>query len=80
VNVDRGQLMASEIAEQPSVLRHLLEAGTAEIASVSAAISQRRPRFVLLAARGTSDHAALYAKYLIEVRLGLPARLVSPRP
>ncbi|MGN0063260.1 MAG: SIS domain-containing protein [Nocardioides sp.] len=37
-----------------------------------------RPRFVLLAARGTSDHAALYAKYLIEVSLGLPVGLVSP--
>jgi glucosamine--fructose-6-phosphate aminotransferase (isomerizing) len=78
VNVDRGQLMAREIAEQPSVLRRLLQAERTEIASVSAVISQRRPRFVLLAARGTSDHAALYAKYLIEVRLGLPAGLVSP--
>ena len=33
---------------------------------------------MLLAARGSSDHAALYAKYLIEIRLGLPAGLVSP--
>ena len=37
-----------------------------------------RPRFVVLAARGTSDHAALYAKYLLEVRLGLPCGLASP--
>jgi glutamine---fructose-6-phosphate transaminase (isomerizing) len=33
---------------------------------------------VLLAARGTSDHAALYAKYLVEVTHELPAGLVSP--
>ena len=33
---------------------------------------------MLLAARGTSDHAALYAKYLIEIGLGLPVGLVSP--
>jgi glucosamine--fructose-6-phosphate aminotransferase (isomerizing) len=33
---------------------------------------------VLLAARGSSDHAALYAKYLTEVLLQLPAGLVSP--
>ena len=33
---------------------------------------------MLLAARGTSDHAALYLKYLVEVRLGLPAGLMSP--
>ena len=36
------------------------------------------PQIVLLAARGTSDHAALYAKYLVEIRLGMAAGLVSP--
>lgn len=73
-----GQHMAAEIAEQPAMLAELgLGAGPA-IAAVAAAISARQPRFVLLAARGTSDHAALYAKYLIEVQLGRPAGLVSP--
>ena len=33
---------------------------------------------MLFAARGTSDHAALYAKYLTEIQLGLPAGLASP--
>ena len=72
-----GRLMASEIAEQPGRWRDLL-ARRAEIASVAAVIAGKAPRFVLLAARGTSDHAALYAKYLIEILLGLPAGLVSP--
>jgi glucosamine--fructose-6-phosphate aminotransferase (isomerizing) len=71
-----GQRMAAEIAEQPAILARLAtETGPAEVAR---AIAGRRPRFVLLAARGSSDHAALYAKYLIEIRLGLPAGLVSP--
>jgi glucosamine--fructose-6-phosphate aminotransferase (isomerizing) len=73
-----GALMASEIAEQPSVLARLLTEGTAEIAAVRSAIERFQPRFVLLAGRGTSDHAALYAKYLVEVRRQLPAGLVSP--
>jgi glucosamine--fructose-6-phosphate aminotransferase (isomerizing) len=73
-----GHFMTAEIAEQPQMLSRLATAAGPEIAAVSAAIAARRPRFVLLAARGTSDHAALYAKYLIEVRLGLPAGLVSP--
>ncbi|AIJ26547.1 glucosamine-6-phosphate deaminase [Amycolatopsis methanolica 239] len=72
-----GQHMAAEIAEQPAVLGGLV-ARRREIADVAAAISRRPPRFALLAARGSSDHAALYAKYLIEVLLGLPAGLVSP--
>jgi glucosamine--fructose-6-phosphate aminotransferase (isomerizing) len=73
-----GILMSTEVAEQPVMLQRLLSAGATEIGTVAAELARRKPRFVLLAARGTSDHAALYAKYLIEVRLGLPAGLVSP--
>ncbi|GAA1941133.1 SIS domain-containing protein [Amycolatopsis minnesotensis] len=72
-----GEFMAAEIAEQPAVLAGLVER-RADIAAVASAIAERPPRFALLAARGSSDHAALYAKYLIEVLLGLPAGLVSP--
>ncbi len=73
-----GQLMSVEIAEQPQVWAGILQSGTAEIAAVASDIAASRPRFVLLVARGTSDHAALYAKYLVEVALGLPAGLASP--
>ncbi|HJQ45255.1 MAG TPA: SIS domain-containing protein [Amycolatopsis sp.] len=69
--------MATEIAEQPAVLAGLL-ARRAEFTEVANVIAHQPPRFALLAARGSSDHAALYAKYLIEVVLGLPAGLVSP--
>ncbi|HET6501093.1 MAG TPA: SIS domain-containing protein [Amycolatopsis sp.] len=72
-----GQHMAAEIAEQPAVLAGLVARRT-EVAQVAEVIARRPPRFALLAARGSSDHAALYAKYLIEVLLGLPAGLVSP--
>ncbi len=77
--VGHGAMMAQEIAEQPEALARLLEPGPlARVAKVSEVIRQRSPRFVLLAARGTSDHAAQYAKYLVEVSLGLPAGLASP--
>jgi glutamine---fructose-6-phosphate transaminase (isomerizing) len=69
--------MASEIAEQPDVLAGLL-AVRDEIVSAGRRIAAARPRFVLVAARGTSDHAALYAKYLVEVRMQLPVGLASP--
>jgi glucosamine--fructose-6-phosphate aminotransferase (isomerizing) len=74
----RGALMATEIAEQPETLSRLLDHGLHSIRAVAEEIRAAAPRFVLLAARGTSDHAALYAKYLIEVGLGLPAGLASP--
>jgi glucosamine--fructose-6-phosphate aminotransferase (isomerizing) len=69
--------MATEIAEQPDVLARLI-AAPEEIVDARVQIAAARPRFVLIAARGTSDHAALYAKYLAEVRLQLPVGLVSP--
>ncbi|MGH3439239.1 MAG: SIS domain-containing protein [Sciscionella sp.] len=72
-----GALMAAEIAEQPRIYGEVV-ARRSEIVKIATAISAHRPRFVLLAARGSSDHAALYAKYLVEVLLGLPAGLVSP--
>jgi glucosamine--fructose-6-phosphate aminotransferase (isomerizing) len=72
-----GALMSDEIAEQPAILAGL-DAGRATIAEVGERIARHRPRFALLAARGSSDHAALYAKYLIEVLLQLPCGLVSP--
>ncbi|MFF8287914.1 SIS domain-containing protein [Streptomyces sp. NPDC016309] len=72
-----GRIMSGEMAEQPAVLRRILERGAPAIRSVAGAIAARRPRFVLLTARGTSDNAALYAKYLLEIRLGLPCGLTS---
>lgn len=71
-----GALMRAEIDEQPDVWRRLLRSG--QFTDPAARIRARRPRMVLLAARGTSDHAALYAKYLVEVVHELPAGLVSP--
>jgi glucosamine--fructose-6-phosphate aminotransferase (isomerizing) len=69
--------MAAEVAEQPTVLQRLLD-DRRQISEAAARITVAAPRFVLIAARGTSDHAGLYAKYLAEVLMRLPAGLVSP--
>lgn len=73
-----GALMAAEIAEQPAVLAGILDLGGSDIRRVAGAIRAAAPRFVLFAARGTSANAALYAKYLVEVTLGLPVGFASP--
>ena len=75
---DPGHVMRAEIAEQPDVLARVLALGLAPAREAADMIRGRKPRFVLFAARGTSDHAALYAKYLVEVRLGIAAGLASP--
>lgn len=77
IELEPGALMAAEVAEQPAVLAQIL-AGQAQVSEAAERIATAKPRFVLIAARGTSDHAALYAKYLAEIRMQLPAGLVSP--
>jgi glutamine---fructose-6-phosphate transaminase (isomerizing) len=73
-----GAFMTSEMNEQPAMLARILAESDSRLAEVVRALRDRPPRFVLFIARGTSDHAALYAKYLVETRLGLAAGLASP--
>jgi glucosamine--fructose-6-phosphate aminotransferase (isomerizing) len=70
--------MAAEIAEQPTVLARLLSEGAEPIAEVARHVVAFRPRTVMFAARGTSDHAALYGSYLAQIRLGVASGLSSP--
>ena len=73
-----GTLMRSEIAEIPDVVERLLVEGRPEIAAAAAAIRAADPGWVSLVARGTSDHAAIHLRYLIEIELGLPAGMAAP--
>jgi glutamine---fructose-6-phosphate transaminase (isomerizing) len=73
-----GALMAAEIVEQPDVWRRLLSQGRAQFDAVADRITAYDPSMILSVARGTSDHAALYGKYLTEIIGRRPAGLVSP--
>lgn len=68
--------MASEIAEQPDAARRTLEHLVPEQARLREAFAGRRR--VLLVARGSSDNAAIYGRYLLEVSAGIPATLAAP--
>lgn len=74
---DEPTRMRREIGEIPATIERIL-AGAADIEAVAAAISGAAPRWVTIAARGTSDHAAVYAQYLIETQLGIPTGLAKP--
>src|SRR5215203_4109094 len=73
-----GSKMSAEIREQPEVLERVLDGGWGEVSAAVRVLRQGNLRSVMIAARGTSDNAALYAKYLFEVLLGLPTALASP--
>ena len=70
-------LMRREIGEIPATLERIL-AGAGEIEEAARAIARHGPRWITIAARGTSDHAAVYAQYLIETQLGIPTGLAKP--
>ncbi len=70
--------LRGEILEQPEVARRLLDAAGADLDPIREQLRKRRPAFAVLAARGTSDNAALYAQYLFAIRNGLIAALATP--
>jgi len=67
-----------EIQEQPAVLRRLLESERKSIARLARAIRERDIRYVVIAARGSSDNAATYGKYLLGAFCRLPVALATP--
>jgi glucosamine--fructose-6-phosphate aminotransferase (isomerizing) len=70
--------LREEILEQPEVIHRLLEVEESHVRSVARVLRKYDPRFVVLAARGSSDNAARYAKYLLGNRLGVQVALATP--
>jgi glucosamine--fructose-6-phosphate aminotransferase (isomerizing) len=71
-------LARSEMAEQPPVLERLLRESAEAIAGAAGEIASRRPRFGVIAARGSSDNAARYAQHLFGRYWGMPVALATP--
>ncbi|GBD18457.1 Glutamine--fructose-6-phosphate aminotransferase [isomerizing] [bacterium HR27] len=71
-------ILAGEIAEQPAVLERLLDEGYPLVAEVAGRIQAAPPRYVVIAARGSSDNAARYAQYLFGAYNRLPVALATP--
>jgi|YelNatPaOPRAMG01_1025707.scaffolds.fasta_scaffold10578_3 glucosamine--fructose-6-phosphate aminotransferase (isomerizing) len=72
------QNMRLEILEQPDWMDYVIEAEQEKVFALADAIRDRDIRYVLIAARGTSDNAATYAKYLFEILTGMPVALAAP--
>ncbi len=71
-------LMIREIAESGEALARQLAANAEATRGYAAALRQRDPRVVVTIARGSSDHCALYLKYLFEILLGVPCASIGP--
>ena len=70
--------LKNEILEQPQAIARLLELQADEVVKVADRIRNFNADFVFIAARGTSDNAGLYAKYLWGAFNRLPMALAAP--
>jgi len=69
--------MAQEIAEIPALAERLLSRHGA-IGAIADRIRQAAPQIVILCGRGSSGHAGVYFRYLIEARIGLLVSAAAP--
>ena len=71
-------LMLEEILEQPQALRRTFEAEQAHALRFKRFAEKQSFRLIVLVARGTSDNAALFGRYLLELTTGIPVSLAAP--
>src|ERR1035438_6581124 len=70
--------MLEETRQQPEALSNTLEDGAIRLRELRRHLEAKRPRLVILVARGTSDNAAQFGRYLIEITTHIPVSLAAP--
>lgn len=70
--------MLSEIEQQPAAIEQTIKRESKKIERFAAQLREKRPRLIVLVARGSSDNAALFGRYLLELTTGIPVSLAAP--
>jgi glucosamine--fructose-6-phosphate aminotransferase (isomerizing) len=70
--------MYREAAEAPDRVEDQLQRNGATLATLAERLRARAPAAMVTIGRGSSDHAATYARYLVETRMGILASSLSP--
>jgi glutamine---fructose-6-phosphate transaminase (isomerizing) len=70
--------MLQEITEQPVVLERTIQAERAKLEKLGEFLRGRDIDLIVLVARGSSDNAALFGRYLLEITTGIPVSLSAP--
>ena len=71
-------VMLQEIAEQPAALEQTIKEESPKIARLGEFLRAREINLIVLVARGSSDNAALFGRYLLEIATGIPVSLSAP--
>ena len=70
--------MLKEIHQQPSTLERAVKNEAKRIARFAQFLEKKGIRLIILVARGSSDNAALFGRYLLEITTGIPVCLAAP--
>ncbi len=70
--------MAREVAEIPEAAQRFLTQSAPQIQAAATAMRATDPKLIVTVARGSSDHAATYLKYAVELLAGIPVASVGP--
>jgi glutamine---fructose-6-phosphate transaminase (isomerizing) len=71
-------IMLKEIEEQPAALESTLQRERAHAERLGRFLQKKQPSLIVLVARGSSDNAAQFGRYLLEVTTGIPVSLAAP--
>ena len=70
--------MAAEVAEIPQAAARFLDLSRQAVTDAAAELRRVNPGLIVTVARGSSDHAATYLKYAVELLAGVPVASVGP--
>jgi glucosamine--fructose-6-phosphate aminotransferase (isomerizing) len=73
----QSTILESEIQQQPDIIRHLIESERENVERIVQKV-QHKFKYILIAARGTSDNAARYAQYLFGINNQIQVALATP--
>lgn len=75
---DSSTHMRAEVEEIPDAVARFLGQCSEEVSIAAAALRERDPSLIMTIARGSSDHAASFLKYAIELVAGVPVASLAP--
>src|SRR5262249_13520579 len=75
---DLEMRMVDEFRQAPQAVGRQAQSLASPVAELVARLKQRPPQVVVTCARGSSAHAATFAKFLIERHLGIPVAPAAP--
>lgn len=71
-------IMEQEAQQAPSIIEQQLKANQSQIITMAEKLRQFAPKMVMIIGRGSSDHAGVFGKYLIEIEAGIPTSSAAP--